>query len=101
MYGLVGPVSALALADGRCVSLGATGSIWVWDLESGTGAEVAGPDSASDVNRDTEVVQGGRAVEGGNASLEQWRSVKGTIVFDERRILSAGARGAMVRRFDI
>ena len=36
-HGQIGPVSALTLADGRCVSLGVNGSIWVWDLEGGTG----------------------------------------------------------------
>ncbi|KIJ67548.1 hypothetical protein HYDPIDRAFT_180369 [Hydnomerulius pinastri MD-312] len=78
LHGPLGPVSALSLADGRCVSLGANGSIWVWDLEGGEGVEVAGP------------VEGFRQ-EGG----------RGTIVFDERRIVSSGIRGIEERRFDI
>jgi hypothetical protein len=95
-------VSALALADGRCVSLGVTGSIWVWDLESGTGAEVIRvPDLDLDVNGDPEAVERKRKFEGDDVLFDQWRPVKGTVVFDERRILSAGARGAVVRRFDI
>ncbi|KAF9245036.1 hypothetical protein BU15DRAFT_85831 [Melanogaster broomeanus] len=68
LHGPLGPVSALSLADGRCVCLGVNGSIWVWDLEGGEGTEVAGP---------------------------------GTIVFDERRIVSSGIRGIEERRFDI
>jgi len=33
-----------AVADGRCISLGENGSIWVWDLEARSGAEVAAVD---------------------------------------------------------
>lgn len=83
LHGQVGPVTALALADGRCVSLAANGSMWVWDLEGGTGAEVA-----SGVMREGE-------------QAEQAGQVKGTVVFDERRIISADADGVRVRRFDI
>ena len=80
LHGPLGPVSALSLADGRCVSLGANGSIWVWDLEGGQGTEIARP------------VDGfGRAT----------RSERGTVVFDERRIVSSGVRGMEERRFDI
>jgi hypothetical protein len=80
--GHIGPVSALALADGRCVSLGSNGSIWVWDLEGGRGAEVSTGDQSEGVRGCDE---------------------KGTIVFDERRIVSAvpHADGVQVRRFDI
>jgi hypothetical protein len=34
-------IDSLYLADGRCVSLGRNGSIWVWDLEAGMCAPVA------------------------------------------------------------
>ncbi|GLB37546.1 putative A Receptor for Ubiquitination Targets [Lyophyllum shimeji] len=37
LHGQTGPIASLA--DGRCVSLGFNGSLWVWDLEAGTGAE--------------------------------------------------------------
>lgn len=76
LHGPVGPVSALSLADGRCVSLGANGSIWVWDLEGGQGTEIAGP-------------VGGE------------QSGRGTVAFDERRIVTCGVRGMEERRFDI
>ena len=86
LHGPRGPVSALALADGRCVCLGAHGSIWVWDLESGSGTEVAQPNGYA--NEDV----------GGNISSG---SDCGTVVFDERRIVTAGIRGIEERRFDI
>ncbi|KAG1724091.1 uncharacterized protein EDB91DRAFT_1331223 [Suillus paluster] len=73
LHGPSGSVSALSLADGRCVSLNTNGAIWVWDLEGGNGTEVAGP------------VEGSFA---GTISASKY----GTIAFDERRI---------ERRFDI
>jgi hypothetical protein len=78
----MGPITALALADGRCVSLGRNGSIWVWDLENGTGAEVAAGDFAAIDAHPEPVI--------------------GAVVFDEKRIISAlGAGNVVVRRFDI
>ncbi|KAG0708329.1 hypothetical protein DFH29DRAFT_891950 [Suillus ampliporus] len=82
LHGPSGSVSALSLADGRCVSLNTNGAIWVWDLEGGDGTEVAGP------------------VEGSFAGTSG-ASKYGTIAFDERRIVSAGVRGIEERRFDI
>ncbi|KAG6333850.1 hypothetical protein ID866_5238 [Astraeus odoratus] len=88
LHGPRGRVLALALADGRCVSLSADGSIWVWDLESGGGAEVAPPVAQSDGL--------------GNSSEElEMRTGRGTVIFDERRIVSAGTKGIEERRFDI
>lgn len=89
LHGQIGPVTALALADGRCVSLAANGSIWVWDLEAGTGAEVFA--GCSPYDQDT-----GAAPEHPDPYLH-----RGHVVFDERRIVSADARGVEVRRFDI
>lgn len=79
LHGQTSPVSSLALADGRCVSLGRNGSIWVWDLEGGTGAEVAPADQ----------------------SMASQASTTGTVSFDERRIVTAYAGNVVVRRFDI
>lgn len=85
LHGQMGPCSALALADGRCVSLGVNGSIWVWDLEGGTGTEVyEGRPASSDEKRSGAVA-----------------AVKGTVVFDERRIISADTNRVEIRRFDI
>jgi len=79
LVGPMGPVSALALADGRCVGLGGNGCVWVWDLESGRGVEVAGA----------------------RERVGSWE--RGSIAFDERRIVSAGpdGDGVVARRFDI
>ncbi|KIK80420.1 hypothetical protein PAXRUDRAFT_15808 [Paxillus rubicundulus Ve08.2h10] len=78
LHGPLGAISALSLADGRCVSLGVNGSIWVWDLEAGEGTEVAGP------------VKGFKEPRG-----------RGTVVFDERHIVSSRINGIEERRFDI
>ncbi|TFK44833.1 hypothetical protein BDQ12DRAFT_594416 [Crucibulum laeve] len=83
LHGQIGPISALALADGRCVSLGSNGSIWVWDLEGGTGAEVAvSSELASSIGYDGHLA-------------------KGNVCFDERRIITATGGNILVRRFDI
>jgi hypothetical protein len=80
-------VSALALADGRCVSLGVDGRVWVWDLENGWGTEVASSTSASSWSESGE---------------DDPSTLRGTIAFDERRIISAGATGDVtVRDFDV
>jgi F-box-like len=83
LYGQTSPVTALALADGRCVSLGLNGSIWVWDLEGGTGAEVAPPNDAIATDDFS------------------FQSTKDTVSFDERQIITAYAGKIVVRRFDI
>ncbi|KIY50130.1 hypothetical protein FISHEDRAFT_71748 [Fistulina hepatica ATCC 64428] len=82
LHGPIGPVLALSLADGRCVSLGKNGSIWVWDLETGSGAEVALPndDMISAPAQDADA---------------------GCVAFDERKIITAVAGKIMIRRFDV
>lgn len=84
LHGQTSPILSLALADGRCVSLGRNGSIWVWDLEGGTGAEVTPADESLVENM-------------GRMSS----TTTGTVSFDERRIVSAHAGKVVVRRFDI
>jgi hypothetical protein len=74
LYGPNGPVASLALADGRCVSLGQDGGVWAWDLERGTGACVA---------------------------QASGRSEAGELVFDERRIACISGGRVVLRRFDI
>ena len=89
LHGQVGPVSTLALSDGRCVSLGVNGSIWVWDLEVGTGTEVSG--GATEADKDAwESVR-----------LRMASDARGAVVFDDRRIVSACGAGVEVRRFDV
>ncbi|KAH7923937.1 hypothetical protein BV22DRAFT_1067761 [Leucogyrophana mollusca] len=82
LHGPLGSIAALSLADGRCVGLSANGAIWVWDLEGGEGVEVAEPMRGDD--GEVGMIDG-----------------KGTVAFDERRIISAGVRGVQVRRFDV
>ena len=86
LHGQIGPVCAISLADGRCVSLGVNGSIWVWDLEAASG---------------TEITAGRCDVDGLSAEQTTISSEKGSIAFDERRIISTGPNGIELRRFDI
>ncbi|KAF5370804.1 hypothetical protein D9758_001963 [Tetrapyrgos nigripes] len=81
LTGQLGPISALSLSDGRCVSFGLNGSIWVWDMERGVGAEVAKPE------------------EGG--TFDNLDLTKRSVAFDERRIVTAVDSKIAVRRFDI
>ncbi|KAK7053415.1 hypothetical protein VNI00_004041 [Paramarasmius palmivorus] len=83
LNGQLGPISALALADGRCVSFGLNGSIWVWDLEAGTGTEVAEPEP------------------GLTYQDPRFLSTKYCVSFDDRRIITTVGDRVMVRRFDI
>ena len=107
LYGQIGPVSTLALSDGRCVSLGVNGSIWVWDLEAGTGTEVsagmdepAGEDEEGDAEGDEEEAER-RAEAWEVVKMRIARGARGSVVFDDRRIVSASGRGVEVRRFDV
>lgn len=92
LHGHEGAVVALALADGRCVSLGADGSLWVWDLERGWSAEIQGPQRTIQSTDHAEEAEE-------DASLRHVAS-QGTILFDERQIVSADLNGIEVRRFD-
>ncbi|TFY69629.1 hypothetical protein EVJ58_g292 [Rhodofomes roseus] len=95
LHGQIGPVSALALADGRCVSLGVNGSLWVWDLEGGTGAEVSGGVEVEGAE------EGERTSWSEEERLRSAAAVQGTVVFDERRIISSDVDGVRVWRFDV
>ncbi|KAL1726784.1 hypothetical protein EV714DRAFT_218683 [Schizophyllum commune] len=80
LYGAEGALSALSLADGRCVALGANGRVWVWDLEGGSeGVEVGA----------------------GEIEEEEALGMKGTVAFDERTIVTANGAGVVVRRLDV
>lgn len=81
LHGQTSTMAALALSDGRCVSLGQNGSIWVWDLEGGTGAEVA---------------------PGGETTMDHMlHPTNGAVSFDDRRIITAHNGKVVVRRFDV
>ncbi|KAJ7287777.1 hypothetical protein C8J57DRAFT_1117815 [Mycena rebaudengoi] len=82
LHHTAGAVSSMALADGRCVTLGKNGGIWVWDLESGTGAEVAAPSRSPEETRTA-------------------HEAAGTVAFDDRQIITAQGGTLLVRRFDV
>jgi len=81
LHGHIGPISSLALADGRCVSLGQNGSVWVWDLEAAVGTEVS-------VSRSE------------NAGIDNGL-IQGAVAFDDRRIVTMETTGVVMRRFDV
>lgn len=83
LQGQAAPISMLAVADGRCVSLGTDGSIWVWDLENGASTEVHSLDSKT------------------AGAADSSRLIKGTVTFDERRIVTARGNDIIIRRFDV
>ncbi|PFH50902.1 hypothetical protein AMATHDRAFT_75290 [Amanita thiersii Skay4041] len=85
LHGHTCPVSSMSVADGRCVSLGIDGSIWVWDLETGASTEV--------LAQDPEVAHPSTH---GGIQFE-----KCMVAFDERRIVTAQGDCVRVRRFDI
>lgn len=82
VHGQTGQTTALALSDGRCVSLSHNGSIWVWDLEgSAPGAQVSQATMHDTVQPDTG---------------------KGSVAFDDRKIVSSSLESVVqVRRFDV
>jgi hypothetical protein len=81
LHGQIGPIASLALADGRCVSLGQNGSLWVWDLEAAIGAEVSVSTSEN---------------AGLNGTL-----VQGAVAFDDRKIITTETNSIVMRRFDV
>jgi hypothetical protein len=81
LHGLSGPVARLAAGSGRCVCMGADGSMRVWDLGSGMGAEICGAESLSDHEPET--------------------SRSAALVFDDRKVISVRHHTTRVWRFDI
>ncbi|EIN11567.1 hypothetical protein PUNSTDRAFT_141894 [Punctularia strigosozonata HHB-11173 SS5] len=104
LHGATGPLSSLALADGRCVALGATGGVWVWDLdkyraETRPRLSQRNEDAEQD---DEQRVFGVEVAEPDLAAKLSDDAVQTSVAFDERRIVSADARGTVaVRRFDV
>ncbi|EJD03257.1 uncharacterized protein FOMMEDRAFT_168270 [Fomitiporia mediterranea MF3/22] len=118
LHGHTGPVAALALSDGRCVSRGTDGSIWVWDLERGWGVEVQTAGITPTLDRRSDSTSSTSASSGSNIVVSEGESEMenasgfacdevpmgtplGALVFDERRIITADAFGVEVRSFDI
>ncbi|KAJ7072209.1 hypothetical protein C8F01DRAFT_1205825 [Mycena amicta] len=74
LHHTAGAVISMSIADGRCVTLGRA-VVCIWDLESGTSAEVPLPPSISN-------------------------DASGTIAFDDRRIITVRGSTILVHRFD-
>lgn len=75
LYGHSSPVQALAVSDGRCVSL-SRGSLWAWDIERDTNVEIQ-----TQISRDA--------------------PVSSKVIFDERRILVVSGDRIIINRFDV
>lgn len=105
LHGHAGPVVALSLADGRCVSLGADGSLWAWDLEKGWSAEVQAPQypvgSLCIPTSESEETDEDDNMTDDEGSSPVPKALMGSVVFDERRIISATAHGVELRNFDV
>ena len=89
LYGPESDVEKIWVADGRCVSLGVDGGIWVWDLEER-------PRGAKG-SRESTWLEGAQVEVGDDAS---WKG-RGSVVFDERRIATVRGDEVGLRRFDI
>ena len=90
LYGPESEVEKIWVADGRCVSLSVDGGIWVWDLEErprGTRG-----------SRESTWLEGAQVEIGNDSST--WRG-RGSVVFDERRIVTVRGGEVELRRFDV
>lgn len=95
------------------------GSVWVWDLEAGTGVEVESLgrhsvgrgrdaeggdrdfDNEDDEGGDTQSEEASERIEDGIEKLNiQIGLERAAVTFDERRIVTAGERGVVLRHFD-
>jgi len=89
LYGPESDVEKIWVADGRCVSLSVNGGIWVWDLEER-------PRGAKG-SRESTWLEGAQVEIGDDAS---WKG-RGSVVFDERRIVTVRGGEVELRRFDV
>ena len=106
LYGHTAGIAALRVADGRCVSVGREGGLWVWDLEAGGSAVGVniGP------NRTSGNVEAESDTDAGDFGLSP-SSIGGThsqsgapplVVFDEQRVVaSLGREGVDMWHFDL
>lgn len=76
LHGHSRPVQALAVSDGRCVSLSRDGKLWAWDIERDTNVEIR-----TQTYRDA--------------------PVSSKVIFDERRILVVSGDRIIINRFDV
>ena len=89
------------MADGRCVSVGREGGMWIWDLEAGWAVPVGfTADDDSDIHK-LEEHRAGSGTSESPVSTATSSNVR-TMAFDERRIVSSsGSGGYFIWRFDL
>jgi len=101
LYGHTSGISTLKVADGRCVSVGREGGMWIWDLEAGWAAPVRLPGDDGSGIHELEEDPGGSGTSESAVSTTASSNVR-TMAFDERRIVSStGSDGYFIWRFDL
>lgn len=91
LYGHTAGITALRVADGRCVSLGCDGRLWIWNLEDPSGHGISIGDS-SDGSEDL-------AVDTRHGSITPHPNL---VIFDERRVISSlGDNNVIIWQFDL
>lgn len=90
LYGHTAGITALRVADGRCVSLGCDGQLWIWNLEdrSGHGISIGNSSDGS----------GELAVHARRGSIILNSPL---VVFDERRVVASLRENVVIYQFDL
>ena len=109
LYGHTAGIAALRVADGRCVSIGREGGLWVWDLEAGGSAVGVSIGSRTSGNvepeSDTEAGDFGLASSSiGDTDSQQMPHLSGApphVVFDEQRVVASLGGGVDMWHFDL
>ncbi|KDQ10137.1 hypothetical protein BOTBODRAFT_36569 [Botryobasidium botryosum FD-172 SS1] len=100
MLGHTASIAALKVADGRCVSAGRDGCVWVWDLEEGWGVEVPRTPRAPPIPAPASPLS--TLSISAESSLRSDVLIPQKITFDERKIVCAFEGGRVESwRFDI
>lgn len=109
LYGHTAGIAAIRVADGRCVSLGREGRLWVWNLEAsdGRGVSIGGINAPSDnenlpeaygTSIDIPLPAFGEAQE----SFASASTFTPLVVFDEQRVITSQGRESIdIWRFDL
>lgn len=107
LHGHAAGIAALRVADGRCVSVGREGRLWVWDLEAGGSASGVsiGPSqrsSTTDSEGEIGVLESDTEAEELVFSSSWTGGAPPLVVFDERRVvMSLSREGVGIWHFDL
>lgn len=110
LYGHTAGISALRVADGRCVSLGREGCLWVWNLEdsAGRGISIGSFSGVSEDRRDLaelehlELDGHTLSVLGTNREALTASFAPPVVLFDEQRVVtSLGRENVDIWHFDL